>query len=142
MVAPEEGEGARAPAAGLTPVEPVGRQIVESYGPGRFRVSGRRHDGSILILPERTLAWHVTDMDGVTAEGMAAVTGTEPPVDLLLIGCGARIRPAPADLRAALRAAGIALELMDTGAAGRTYNLLVAEDRRVAAALIVLPGAD
>ena len=140
MTAPEEGEGAGAPAIGLTPIEPVGRQFVESYGDGRFRISGYRHEGSVLILPERAVAWAVADMDDVTLESLTAVTGAEPPVDLLLLGCGARIRPVAAELRDGLRAAGIGLELMDSGAAARTYNLLVAENRRVAAALIALPG--
>jgi uncharacterized protein len=141
-VVPERGEGARPPATELTPVEPGGRQFIESYGPGRFRISGRLHEGSVLILPERTNPWPVADMAGVTLGGLAAVTGAEPPADILLLGCGVRMRPVAADLRAALRAAGIALEPMDTGAAARTYNLLVAEDRRVAAALIALPGGN
>ena len=140
MVAPERGGGARPPAAELTPVEPAGRQFIESYGPGRFRVSGRLHEGSVLILPERTIAWPVADMDGVTLESLTAVTGAVPSIDLLLLGCGARMSPVSADLRHALRVAEIGLELMDTGAAARTYNLLVAEDRRVAAALIASRG--
>jgi uncharacterized protein len=128
MAGPEQGEGAR----------PL-RQVVESYGAGRFRVNGRVHEGSVLILPERTLAWPVAHMDDVALGGLTAVTGAQPPVDLLLLGCGARIRPVAAGLREGLRAVGIGLELMDTGAAARTFNLLVAEDRRVAAALIALP---
>ena len=124
----------------LTPLIPAGRQIVESYGDGRFRVSGRVFEGSILVLTDRTSAWSVADTASMTVAGLAAVTdaaraGT---VDLLLIGCGARMAPLPPGLRQAFRELGVVMEPMDTGAACRTYNVLMAEGRRVAAALIAI----
>jgi uncharacterized protein len=124
----------------LTPLIPAGRQIVESYGSGRFRVSGRVFEGSILVLTDRTAAWPVADMASMTLDGLAAVAdaaraGT---IDLLLVGCGARIAPIPAQIRQALRDVGVVTEPMDTGAACRTYNVLMAEGRRVAAALIAI----
>jgi uncharacterized protein len=122
----------------LTPLIPAGRQIVESYGSGRFRVSGRAFEGSILVLTDRTAAWPVADIASMTLDGLtevveAARAGT---IDLLLVGCGARMAPIPAQLRQALRDVGVVVEPMDTGAACRTYNVLMAEGRRVAAALI------
>ncbi len=66
------------------------------------------------------------------------IRAAEPAVEILMLGCGGRFAMVPAELRQALRAEGIALEAMDTGAACRTYNVLLAEDRRVAAALIAL----
>lgn len=122
----------------INPVVPADRQRIEGYGPGNFRISGARHRGSVLVFPNRTLAWHVEAVAELTLESLAAVLDAEPRVELLLIGCGARHVLLSADLRAGLRAAGIALEAMDTGAACRTYNVLMAEDRRVAAALIAL----
>jgi uncharacterized protein len=124
----------------LTPLIPQGRQIVESYGDGRFRVSGTLHERSILVFPDRTLEWPVADIASLTFESLAPVTtaGESGAVDLLLIGCGARMVPIPAPLRAALRAKGIVVEPMDTGAACRTYNVLAAEGRKVAAALIAV----
>jgi uncharacterized protein len=124
----------------LTPLIPAGRQIVESYGSGRFRVSGRVFEGSILILTDRTAAWPVADIASMTLDGLAAVAeaaraGT---IDLLLVGCGARMAPIPAQVRRALRDVGVVMEPMDTGAACRTYNVLMAEGRRVAAALIAI----
>ena len=122
----------------LTPLIPEGRQVVQSYYPGGFRVTGERHAGSILVFPERTLAWSVTDPGRLDAEALGAVIAAEPSVDLLLVGCGVRGVQVAIELRESLRAAGIGVEAMDTGAACRTYNVLVAEGRRVAAALITL----
>ena len=114
-----------------------GRQIIERYGKGRFRVSGVEHQGSVLVFPDRTLAWACTSFTDVDLASLDAVL-SHGALDVLLLGCGGRMAmPAPA-LNAALRAKGIALEPMDTGAACRTYNVLATEERRVAAALSAL----
>ena len=104
----------------------------------RFRVTGAVHQGSVLVLPERTLAWAVADLSAVTAASMAPVTAADPAVELLILGCGAAFAPAPPPLRDALRAHGVVVEGMATPAACRTFNVLLAEDRRVAAALIAV----
>ena len=80
-------------------------------------------------------------MTGVTSESLAEVTaaGRAGEVEILLLGCGPRMAPVPRPLRETLRAAGIVIEAMDTGAACRTYNVLMSEGRRVAAALIAVP---
>jgi uncharacterized protein len=119
----------------VTPLIPAGRQVIESYGAVGFRVTGVAHPGSILVFPEVTLAWPVAAMVELTAEGLAPVVARGD-VEILLLGCGRRMAPVPGALRQALRAAGIVLDAMDTGAACRTYNILLAEERRVAAALI------
>jgi uncharacterized protein len=119
----------------LTPVFPGGRQIIEGYGASGFRVAGVLYAGSILVFPDAALEWPVSRIEEVTLDALRPVVergGTE----ILLLGCGARMRPVPAALRQALKATGIGLEPMDTGAACRTYNVLLAEDRRVAAALL------
>lgn len=120
----------------LTPVTPSGRQVIESYGPRGFRVTGVVYARAILVFPDATLDWEVEGIETVTAETLRPVIergGTE----ILLLGCGVRMERLPAGLRQALKAAGISLEPMDTGAACRTYNVLLAEDRRVAAALLL-----
>ena len=124
----------------LTPLIPQGRQIVESYGDGRFRVSGTLYEHGILVFPERTIAWPVADIAALTLESLAPVgeAAGSGAIDLLLIGCGPRMALIAAPLRAALRAQGIVIEAMDTGAACRTYNVLAAEGRKVAAALIAV----
>jgi uncharacterized protein len=120
----------------LTPVNPSDRQVIESYGARGFRVTGIAYTRPILVFPDSTLNWSVGTIDAVTFETLRPVVergGTE----ILLLGCGARMVPVPQTLRQALRAVGIGLEPMDTGAACRTYNVLLAEDRRVAAALLL-----
>ena len=116
----------------LTPLVPPGRQVIERYAPSGFRVSGTIYRGPVLVFPDQTLEWAAAAM---TAEGLAPVIGRGG-IELLLLGLGRHMVPVAATLRAALRACGIALEAMDTGAACRTYNVLLAEDRRVAAALL------
>jgi uncharacterized protein len=125
----------------LTPLIPSGRQIVESYGEGRFRVTGELHQGAILVFPERTLAWSVASAEQASLENLGPVLagGREGIVELLLFGQGPRMLLVPPALRQGLKAAGIVVESMDTGAACRTYNVLMAEGRRVAAALIAVP---
>lgn len=122
----------------ITPDIPQDRQVIESYGEGRFRISGRAHRGSVLVFPDRTLAWPVAAMDALTMDALAEVVAARPPVEILLIGCGPKLALLPGPLRQALRAQGIGCDTMDTGAACRTYNVLLAESRRVAAALIAL----
>jgi uncharacterized protein len=118
--------------------QPPGPQLIQGYQEGGFRIAGARHEGSVLVLPDRTLAWPVSGLDQVTLESLAPILAAEPAVEILLLGCGRRFAMASAELRQALRAEGIALESMDTPAACRTYNVLLADERRVAAALIAL----
>ena len=119
----------------LTPVPTAGRQIIERYAPSGFRVSGVIYHGPVLVFPDLTVAWDAVSARDVTWETLAPVI-EHGRVEILLLGLGRSTSAVPAPLRAALRTAGIALEALDTGAACRTYNVLVAEDRRVAAALI------
>ena len=119
------------------PVAP-GLQVIQGYGDRRFRISGTVHEGSVLVLPARTEPWPVEDAAAVTAATLQQVTAGEAACDLLLVGCGRHFVAPPAGLRQALKDAGVALEWMDTGAACRTFNLLLAEGRRVAAALVAV----
>jgi uncharacterized protein len=116
----------------LTPLVQPGRQIIERYAPSGFRVSGTVYLGPVLVFPDRTASWVGAAM---TEAGLAAVV-EHGGVELLLLGLGRRMSPVAAALRASLKARGIAIEAMETGAACRTYNVLLAEDRRVAAALL------
>jgi len=121
----------------LTPLVPTDRQIIERYGENGFRIAGVIYHGSVLVFPDRTLSWQVASAADVTQESLAPVVehgGTR----ILLLGLGRSMRAMPTMLRKTLRVAGIVLEPMDTGAACRTFNVLVAEDRPVAAALLPL----
>ncbi len=120
----------------ITPLVPEGRHVIESYGDDGFRINGERHTGPVIVWPEGVVAWEVSGIATAGIETLNAMFSAEPPIEILLIGSGAAFEMAPAVLRQALGARSVALESMDTGAACRTYNVLMAEDRRVAAALI------
>lgn len=122
----------------ITPLIPTGRQIVKGYGDGGFTIAGIRWEGSVLVLPDRTQSWAPTELAQVTEDSLAPLLTLAEKPRLLLLGCGLRMAQIPPALRAALRGAGITLELMDTGGACRTFNVLVSEDRSVAAALIAV----
>jgi len=125
--------------ADITPSVPAGRQVIQGYGEGGFRIAGTSYAGSVLVSRETTVAWPVSEIEAITPENLSAVISAVPGVDILLIGCGNRAVPLAAALRDVLRENGIGSEVMDTGAACRTFNVLLAEDRAVAAALIAVP---
>ena len=122
----------------ITPTVPEGRPLIQGYGDLRFRIANTRHDGGVLITPAGVLAWNVTHPQGVTAEVLAPVADMADTLDILIVGCGAAFTDPPAALRDHLRGMGVVLEWMDTGAACRTFNVLLSEERRVAAALIAV----
>ncbi|HWB47990.1 MAG TPA: Mth938-like domain-containing protein [Stellaceae bacterium] len=116
----------------LTPAAPVGRQSIERYGAGGFRVGGVVYAGPVLVFPDHTILW---ESAVPTLEGLAPLVEAGG-IELILLGLGRRGAPVTPSLRAALKARAIGIEAMDTGAACRTYNVLLAEDRLVAAALL------
>jgi uncharacterized protein len=112
---------------------------IDAYGGGGFRVSGRRHEGSLLILKDEVRPWPVRALAELRPDDMEAVLALgSREVEFVLLGVGPRPAPPPAAVRQALQAAGIGLEAMDTAAAARLYNVLAAEGRRMAAALIAI----
>jgi uncharacterized protein len=119
----------------LTPLVPAGRQVIERYAASGFRVTGVIYHGPILVFPDRTMPWEGASTSVVTCESLAPVI-EHGGIQILLLGLGRAMSPVSGTLRVGLRAAGIVLEAMDTGAACRTYNVLAAEGRQVAAALI------
>lgn len=122
----------------ITPIVPAGRQVIEAYGDGGFVIAGTRYAGSVIVLPEQTLVWAITNAAEVTEVTLAPLFAAPFRAEILVFGCGARFSPALAVLRSIFKARGIALEWMDTGAACRTFNVLLAEGRPVAAALIAV----
>jgi|SRR5690625_2694335 len=121
----------------ITPLVPEGRQIVEAYGNGGFRIAGHRWRGSVLVFPHKTLAWEKHSFAEVDAACLTPVI-QEGGVQILLLGCGPRACFPDKQFREELRGHGIILEPMDTGAAARTFNVLLAEERAVAAALLAV----
>ena len=115
-----------------------GQPPIDAYGNGGFRIGAIRHNGSLLLTPSRALEWSVKSMDQIGADSFAVLEKEAADIELLLLGCGVRIEMVPKTIREALRAMGMTLEQMDTGAACRTYNVLLAEKRKIAAALIAV----
>jgi uncharacterized protein len=115
-----------------------GRAQIDAYGNGGFRFAEMSHRGSIMVLPSGTRAWNATGADELAATDFAEAMAEAAGIQVLLIGTGAEPALLPRALRDALRAAGLNHDVMSTGAAVRTYNVLIAEDRAVAAALIAV----
>ncbi|WP_438346376.1 Mth938-like domain-containing protein [Methylorubrum populi] len=116
-----------------------GRHGIDAYGNGGFRFGQMSHRGSILLLPSGVRAWEVSAPSAIDGPSLAPVLAEAKGIELLLIGTGAEIVFLPEILRQRLKAAGIGLDTMQTGAAARTYNILMAENRKVAAALLAVP---
>ena len=116
-----------------------GSHEIESFGAGGFRFADMSHRGSILVLPTGIRAWDATMPKEITRESLQAVFD-EPAgsIELLLIGTGEFLLPLRPDVRAALKEAGIGTDPMATAHAIATYNILVAEKRLVAAALLAV----
>jgi uncharacterized protein len=117
-----------------------GRHVIEGYGGGGFRFAGMSHRGSILALPSGIGAWSAVVPEDISIESLAPVFD-EPSgmIEHLLVGTGLTLVPLKSSLRKKLQDLGITVESMASGAAARTYSILLAEDRRVAAALLAVP---
>jgi len=115
------------------------RQVgIDAYGNGGFRFAGTSHRGSLLCLPQGMFAWDVTVPSEITLESLAPVLAAADDIDVLMIGVGPDIAAIPRDLRESLRERRVIVEAINTGSAIRTYNVLLAEERAVAAALIAV----
>jgi uncharacterized protein len=111
---------------------------IEAYGKGGFRFAGMSHRGSLLCLPDGIWPCAAAKPQDIDATTLALVLAAEPPIDHCLIGSGRDPWMLPRDLAARFAERGIAVETMTTGAAVRTYNILLAERRRIAALLIAV----
>jgi uncharacterized protein len=112
---------------------------IEGFGSGGFRFAGMSHRGSIIALPSGIHVWAAQTPADINVDLLAPVLA-EPAgaIELLLIGTGRELLPIRADVRAALKAAGVGVDPMGTAHAIATYNILFAEKRRVAAALLAV----
>ena len=122
----------------MKPARFPGTAPIDAYGNGGFRFAEMSHRGSIICLPDEILAWDVTSLDDVTLDAFQPVFAATPRPELFLFGMGERLMPLSADVRHAFLDHTIRIEVMDTGAAARTYNVLLLEGRSVAAGLIAV----
>ena len=112
---------------------------IDAYGKGGFAFAGMSHRGSLLCLPDAVWAWPVARPDEIDRYSLERVFAAANSIDTLIIGTGTDVWLPPPEFRAALRAVRVVLDAMQTGPAIRTYNIMMGERRRVAAALIAVP---
>jgi len=114
---------------------PGARQVFSGYGEGYVLVNGARHEASVIVTPERVLPWSATAFDALAESDFEPLLALG--LEILLIGTGPRQRFPHPRLTRALAEKRVGIEVMDTQAACRTYNILIAEGRRVAAAILL-----
>ena len=112
---------------------------IDAYGKGGFAFADMSHRGSLLCLPNAIWAWPVTKTSEIDEYSLARVLAAANAIDTLIIGTGTEVWVAPSRLREAFRTVHVGLDSMQTGPAIRTYNIMLGERRRVAAALIAVP---
>ncbi|AMD59179.1 Mth938-like domain-containing protein [Rhizobium pusense] len=124
----------------IRPAHFPGRAPIDAYGNGGFRFADMSHRGSLLLLPSGIYGWEPVDAKELSVGHFEKVLAEAQDIEVLLIGTGDGMRVLPKELRAAFKEAGISIDPMSTGAAVRTYNIMLSESRAVAAALIAVEG--
>jgi uncharacterized protein len=115
-----------------------GGHPIDSYGNGGFRFAGMSHVGSVIAMPTGIQSWQVKIPSRIDVNSLTPVLAEMEQIDILLIGTGEQALPQNAPFARALRSMGVHVDVMDTPAAARTYNVLFDEGRRVAAALLAV----
>ncbi|TPW33493.1 hypothetical protein FJU08_02740 [Martelella alba] len=115
-----------------------GRAPIDAYGNGGFRFADMSHRGSLLCLPSGIYGWDVTGAAEISAATLEKVMAEAEAIEVLLVGTGEGLVLLPKPLREALKQCRIVADPMNTGAAVRTFNILLEEQRAVAAALIAV----
>lgn len=115
----------------------AGINVIRAYGPGRINVSDRIYNNSLVLAPDRVLDdWPPQRFEDITLEHLQVALDLRP--EILVIGTGSALKFPEAHITADIQSRGIGLEVLDTAAACRTYNVLVSENRKVAAALLII----
>lgn len=120
----------------LKRMESEGRQLINGYGAGGFRISGVTYARAVLVFPKRAIELEIETLEELTIDHLQPLVEGEEKTEILLVGCGKRLQFLPEELQTGLSMVGIAADPMDSGAAARTYNMLMMEDRLVAALLL------
>ena len=113
----------------------AGLQLFSGYGPGYIAINGVRHDKGVVVTPEKVMEWPVRGFEALTAADFGFVAELKP--EIVIFGTGATQRFPPPALARPLAAIGVGVEIMDSRAACRTYNILASEGRKVAAAILI-----
>lgn len=122
----------------ITPILPKGSKVIKGYGEMAFKVNDEKYEGSIILLPESVHSWNISKHSDITPLSLQIICDNSDKIEILLIGCGETHIPMPVEIISHFMPLNIGIEIMTTGAACRTYNVLLAEGRKVAAALIAV----
>tara|TARA_R110000824_G_scaffold155226_1_gene327563 strand:- start:120583 stop:120957 length:375 start_codon:yes stop_codon:yes gene_type:complete len=115
-----------------------GQPQIDAYGDFGFRLASQRFEGSVILTPKGFYPWSVSSILDTTVDSLFPVLEARDSIDFLIVGVGTQFLRWPKLVSEHLRKLGIEPDFMDTGAAARTYNILLSEDRRVAAAIIAV----
>ncbi len=116
--------------------EAIGKNAITGYGEGYVLINQARHERTVVVLPDQLVTdWAASTFEALTADHLAALLSLE--AEIILLGTGPRLRFPQAEILAPLIRARVGYEIMDVHAACRTYNILVSEERKVAAALLL-----
>jgi uncharacterized protein len=124
----------------LSPHYPA-RAPIDAYGNGGFRFAGMSHLGSLLVLPSGMYRWDVTDLASLKPDDFKLVFNEAADIDFLLLGTGPTMRRPPKPVIEIFASQKLPIDFMSTGSAVRTYGVLLAEKRKVAAAFIAVQDA-
>ena len=121
----------------VTPLVREGLQLIQSYSAEGFKINSQSYGGAVIVTPFETRSWNdVSDVSSLTLQNFQSVIEIKEDVDVVLFGTGAKMAFLPSEVQSALQKQGLNVDCMDTGAACRTFNILVAEGRRVVAMML------
>jgi uncharacterized protein len=116
-----------------------GQNLIHSYGPGQIRINQEVYVHSLIVTPARIIVdWPPASFEELAAPHFQQIADLAP--EVVILGTGAKLRFPPSAVTRALIEANVGVEVMDTGAACRTYNILAGDGRRVVAALLMIEG--
>jgi uncharacterized protein len=121
----------------ITPSLAADRQVIQSYGPEGFRIGGAVYRHPVLVWPDHVERWEIADFSKLDLASFDRIITYEPKAEFILLGCGTKGIFLPPILKQALRDSSFGIDAMDTGAACRTFNIMLSEERPVVAALMV-----
>lgn len=121
----------------VTPLIPSGKNVIKGYGNMTFKINDTLHNSSIIVFPDRVVNWDMLSPADICLDTFAQIL-SENDLEILLVGCGDVHMPTDVQIYREFQKAGVGLEFMTTGAACRTYNVLLAEGRNVVAALVLV----
>lgn len=113
-------------------------QLIEAFGNHGFKLNGQRYEGSVIVFADHTESWPVTDWAVVQGDDFRPILQAKSLPEIVIAGCGERFEMVPKAIKRLFHDYGISIEAMDTGTACRTYNILLSEGRKVAAALVAI----